>query len=348
MPTHADTIDLRSDTVTLPTEVMRQAMLTIEVGDDVYGEDPAINALERRAAEMLGKEAGLLVTSGTQGNLVALLTHAPHGTEVILGDMSHIAWWEVNGMATLGGLMPRVLSDADGVLQPEQVQLAIRAKDIHAGRTALVCLENTHADRGGIPVSREQMGAVAEVAHAHGLPVHVDGARIFNAALAFGIPVGELVEPIDSITFCLSKGLGAPVGSVLCGSADFIERARQTRKMVGGGMRQAGWFAVCGSIALEQHVDRLAEDHENAQLLGELLREQRGMRLSPERVWTNMVFVDVIESGFSPVEITERLAEHGVLVLPFDDRRLRLVPHLGIGRAEIERAAQAFASVVGA
>jgi threonine aldolase len=341
-------IDLRSDTVTQPTQAMRQAMLTVEVGDDVYSEDPTINALEARAAQMLGKEAAVLVTSGTQGNLTAVLSHAPHGTEVILGDMAHIPWWEVNGMATLGGLMPRLLSDEDGTLRPDDVERAIRPRDIHAGRTALVCVENTQADRGGIPVPKQRLDEVAAVAHAHGLPVHMDGARVFNAAVALGTPPAELVANVDSVTFCLSKGLGAPVGSVLCGSAAFIDKARQTRKILGGGMRQAGWFAVCGLIALEQHVDRLAEDHEHARLLGELLREQRGLRLDPERVYTNMVFLDVSGTGIAPEAFTARLAEQGVLTLPFDERRLRLVTHLWITRADVERAADAFARIIAA
>ncbi len=339
-------IDLRSDTVTQPTQAMREAMLTVAVGDDVYQEDPTINRLERRAAELMGKEAGLLVTSGTQGNLVALLTHAAHGSEVIVGDQSHIPWWEVNGMATLGGLFARVLSDEGGVLNPDAVKRAIRPKDIHAARTGLVCVENTHADRGGIPVPAASVAAVAAVAHEHGIPVHVDGARIFNAAVALGVPASELAAPVDSITFCLSKGLGAPVGSVLCGSAAFIERARQNRKMLGGGMRQAGWIAGAGLIALEQHVDRLAEDHENARVLGEHLREMPGLRLSPERVYTNMVFLDVADTGLTPQEVTRRLAEHDVQVLPFDETRLRLVTHLWITRADVDRAAEAFDQVV--
>ena len=339
-------IDLRSDTVTQPTRAMREAMLSVEVGDDVYGEDPTINALEARAAELTGKEAGLLVTSGTQGNLVALLTHAPAGSEVILGAASHPAWWEVGGMSRLGGLFPRLVPDDGGIPRPDDVRRAIRAKDVHAGVTTLLCLENTHADHGGIPVPAEQVAAVAAVAHAHGLRVHVDGARLFNAAVALGVPARALVESVDSVTFCLSKGLGAPVGSVLCGSAAFIERARQTRKMLGGGMRQAGWIAAAGLIALEQHVERLAEDHEHARLLGELLREQRGLRLDPAIVYTNMVFVDVSGSGLSPAQITAGLEEQGVRTLPFDERRLRLVTHLWITRQDVERAAEAFARVL--
>jgi threonine aldolase len=338
-------IDLRSDTVTRPSRARREAMLSVEVGDDMYGEDPTVNALQERAAQLLGKEAALLVSSGIQGNLVALLAHAPHGSEVILGELSHINWWERNGMATLGGLMPRVVPDVDGAPLPADVERAIRARDLHAGETALVCLENTHADRGGIPVPLERMAAIAEVAHRHQLPVHVDGARIFNAATALGLAACELVAPVDSVTFCLSKGLGAPVGSLLCGSAAFIERARNARKILGGAMRQVGWIAVAGSIALDQHVERLAGDHQNALLLGELLREVRGLRLSPAVVYTNMVFVDVTDTGFTPAQITERLAERDVAVLPFDERRLRLVTHLDVDRAAIERAAEAFAQV---
>jgi threonine aldolase len=339
-------IDLRSDTVTKPSRAMREAMLSVEVGDDMYGEDPTVNALQERAAHMLGKEAALLVSSGIQGNLVALLAHAPHGSEVILGELSHINWWERNGMCTLGGLMPRVVPDVDGAPLPDDVERAVRPKDLHAAPTGLVCLENTHADRGGIPVPHERMAEIAEVAHRHGLPVHVDGARIFNAAIALGVPAADLVAPVDSITFCLSKGLGAPVGSLLCGSAEFIERARNVRKILGGAMRQVGWIAVAGQIALEHQVERMVEDHEHARLLGELLREVRGLRLSPETVFTNMVFVDVTDTGMTPAQITERLAEEGVGVLPFDERRLRLVAHIDIDRPAIERAAEAFARIL--
>ncbi len=339
-------IDLRSDTVTQPTPSMRRAMLEVEVGDDVYGEDPTVNALEARAAALTGKEAGLLVTSGTQGNLVALLTHAPHGTEVILGELSHIAWWEVNGMATLGGLMPRLVPDVDGAPRPEDVERAIRPRNIHAGRTALICLENTHADRGGRPVPPERIAAVAEVAQRQGLPVHLDGARVFNAAVALGVDVRAITQHVDSVTFCLSKGLSAPVGSVLCGSQAFIERARGIRKMLGAGMRQAGWIAAAGIVALNENVERLAEDHANARLLGALLRELPGLRLEPETVYTNMVFVDVTGTGLTPAEVGARLAEDGIRVDVFDDRRLRLVTHLGITREDVERTAAALARLV--
>ncbi len=339
-------IDLRSDTVTQPTPSMRRAMLEVEVGDDVYGEDPTVNALEARAAALTGKEAGLLVTSGTQGNLVALLTHAPHGTEVILGELSHIAWWEVNGMATLGGLMPRLVPDVDGAPRPEDVERAIRPRNIHAGRTALICLENTHADRGGRPVPPERIAAVAEVAQRQGLPVHLDGARVFNAAVALGVDVRAITQHVDSVTFCLSKGLSAPVGSVLCGSQAFIERARGIRKMLGAGMRQVGWIAAAGIVALNENVERLAEDHANARLLGALLRELPGLRLEPETVYTNMVFVDVTGTGLTPAEVGARLAEDGIRVDVFDDRRLRLVTHLGITREDVERTAAALARLV--
>jgi threonine aldolase len=340
-------IDLRSDTVTQPTRAMREAMLTAEVGDDVYGEDPSINALEARAAELTGKEAAVLVTSGTQGNLTAMMTHAAPGSEVILGAHSHPAWWEASGMSRLGGLFPRLVPDDGGVPRPEDVRAAIRpTNDPHAGLTALLCLENTHADLGGIPVPAERIAAVADVAHEHGLKVHLDGARLFNAAVALGVPAKELTAPVDSVTFCLSKGLGAPVGSVLCGSADFVEQARRVRKVLGGGMRQAGWFAAAGLIALEQHIDRLADDHEHARLLGELLRELPGLRLDPEVVYSNMVFVDVSGTGLTPEQITTALEARGVRTLPFDERRLRLVTHLWVTRQDVEHAAEAFREVI--
>jgi len=336
-------IDLRSDTVTQPTPSMRRAMLEVEVGDDVYGEDPTVNALEARAAALTGKEAGLLVTSGTQGNLVALLTHAPHGTEVILGELSHIAWWEVNGMATLGGLMPRLVPDVDGAPRPEDVERAIRPRNIHAGRTALICLENTHADRGGRPVPPERIAAVAEVAQRQGLPVHLDGARVFNAAVALGVDVRAITQHVDSVTFCLSKGLSAPVGSVLCGSQAFIERARGIRKMLGAGMRQAGWIAAAGIVALEQLVPRLAEDHANARALAERLARIPGLAVDLERVQSNLVFFTITAPQLTARELVARLAAAGVRCNAPGERRIRMVTYRGISREDVEYAAEAVA-----
>ena len=261
-------IDLRSDTVTKPTPEMREAMYRAEVGDDVYGEDPTVNRLEAMAAQRMGKEAALFVASGTMGNLVALLTHCGRGDEVILGDRSHSFLFEQGGMAALGGITPwPVPNQPDGTMRLEDIERAIRGDNVHFPRTRLICLENTHNMCNGAPLTAEYTAQVAELAHARGLRVHVDGARIFNAAAALNVGVQELVQEVDSVTFCLSKGLCAPVGSVLCGSADFVAEARRARKVVGGGMRQAGILAAAGIVALEQIADRMGEDHTRARRL---------------------------------------------------------------------------------
>jgi len=342
----ARVVDLRSDTLTMPTDEMYEALRQAPLGDDVFQEDPTVNRLQALAAEKLGKEAALLVTSGTQGNLLALLTHCPRGSEAIVGATSHIYNYEVGGLAALGGILPRVVPDPDGAPTPEDVAAAIRPKDVHAGPTALICLENTHNRAGGTAIPLDRLRAIAEVAQRQGLPVHLDGARVFNAAVALGVDVRAITQHVDSVTFCLSKGLSAPVGSVLCGSQAFIERARGIRKMLGAGMRQAGWIAAAGIVALNENVERLAEDHANARLLGALLRELPGLRLEPETVYTNMVFVDVTGTGLTPAEVGARLAEDGIRVDVFDDRRLRLVTHLGITREDVERTAAALARLV--
>jgi threonine aldolase len=258
-------IDLRSDTITHPTPKMRQAMFEAEVGDDVYGEDPTVNRLEVMAAASMGKEAALLTTSGTQSNLIAVLTHTNHGDEIIMGDEAHIFWYEVGGVAALGGVTMRTLpNDRYGRLNPDDIEREIRDSDIHYPETTLCCLENTHNRCGGTVLTPDYTNQVCNLAHRCGLKLHMDGARIFNAAIALGVPACALVENADSVSLCLSKGLSAPVGSLLCGSRDFIEQARKLRKMLGGGMRQAGVIAAAGIVALETMVERLAEDHANA------------------------------------------------------------------------------------
>ena len=261
-------IDLRSDTVTLPTPAMRQAMADAEVGDDVFGEDPTVNRLEERAAELLGKEAALFTASGTMSNLLAVLTHTQRGDEVLLGSEAHIFWSEVGGAATLVGVQPRTLPNRpDGTLDPTLVEAAIRRPDVHHPQTGLLCLENTHNRCGGGVMTVEETATLSEVAHDRGIPVHLDGARLFNAAVALERPAKDLTAPVDSVCFCLSKGLGAPVGSLLGGSREFVDRARKYRKMVGGGMRQAGVIAAAGLVALTTMIDRMAEDHANARRL---------------------------------------------------------------------------------
>src|SRR3989440_3835860 len=270
-------VELRSDTFTLPTDSMRRAMAAAEVGDDVWDEDPTIHRLQGRAAEMVGKEASLFVPSGTMGNLCALLSHTESGQEVLVEGESHIFHSEVAGASVVGGLQLRPLATADGRLHPEQVRAAIREPDIHQPPTGLLCLENTHNRRGGTCLSPAQTQALCEVAHAAGFPVHLDGARVFNAAVALGVDVRQLTGPVDSVMFCLSEGLCAPVGSMLAGSREFIERSRRMRKMLGGGMRQAGVLAAAGLCALDEMVDRLADDHHSARRLAEGLQGMPGV-----------------------------------------------------------------------
>jgi threonine aldolase len=283
-------IDLRSDTVTYPTAEMRQAMSEAEVGDDVYGEDPTVNRLEKIAAERMGKEAALFTTSGTQSNLIAVLTHTKHGDEIILGSEAHILWYEVGGASAIGGVIMRTIpNDKDGRFTLNDIELAIRDKGLHFPETTLLCLENTHNRSGGAILTADYTKEVCDLAHEHGISVYLDGARIFNAAIALDTPASSLTESVDSVSFCLSKGLSAPVGSLLCGKRVFIEKARKFRKMLGGGMRQAGILAAAGIVALETMVDRLREDHKNAQRLAQGLTNVRGISLERNDVPTNIV-----------------------------------------------------------
>jgi threonine aldolase len=332
-------IDLRSDTVTLPTPEMRQAMAQAEVGDDVFGEDPTINRLEEMAAERMHKEAALFVASGTMGNLVALLTHCRRGDEVIVGDQAHMFVYEVGGMAALGGIQPHTVpNQPDGTIRLEDIRQAIRGENVHYPPTRLIALENTHNRCGGVPLPPTYLKSVGDLARAHGVRVHTDGARIFNAAVALGVPVHELTRDTDSISFCLSKGLSAPVGSLLCGPRGLIHEARRQRKMVGGGMRQAGILAAAGIVALETMVDRLADDHANARRLAECLADIPGIELDPTRVKTNILFFNVSSDRLSAAALGERIARDGVLIQVVNERRMRAVTHYGIERADIETA----------
>ncbi|HEV8573129.1 MAG TPA: low-specificity L-threonine aldolase [Dehalococcoidia bacterium] len=338
-------IDLRSDTVTLPSPEMRRAMAEAELGDDVFGEDPTVNRLQAMAAEMLGKEAALLVTSGTQGNLAAMLAHCHRGDEVILGELSHSVIFEVGGASALGGLvMKTVRNDSGGRLDLGQVRAAIPPPNDHFARAGLISVENTHNQCGGVVLNEEDLSAVRDLAHRRGLPVHMDGARIFNAAVALGVPVSRLAGYVDSVTFCLSKGLGCPVGSVLCGSREFIAEARRYRKMLGGGMRQAGVIAAAGVFALESMVERLAEDHDNASAAANGLAEIAGIALAPAPQ-TNLIYFTV--EGWDLGKFVARLAEAGVLC--FDEGgRIRWVTHYGIERADVEEAVARTRSVMAA
>jgi threonine aldolase len=331
-------IDLRSDTITHPTPEMRKAMFEAEVGDDVYREDPTVNRLEAMAAEMMGKEAALFTTSGTQSNLIGVLTHTNHGDEIILGDEAHIIWYEVGGAAALGGVIMRTVpTDSRGRLNPDDIERAIRGKDIHYPQTTLLCLENTHNRCGGTVLTPDYTDEVCKLAHARGLKVHLDGARIFNAAVALGVPASALVRNSDSVALCLSKGLSAPVGSLLCGSKDFIERARKFRKMLGGGMRQAGIIAAAGIVALETMVDRLAEDHANARRLAEGLAGIKGIRLAQDDIPTNIVMFH-ISPPLSPVEFIEALGRTGVKIGLRDGRPFRAVTHCMVSSSDIDEA----------
>ncbi len=339
-------VDLRSDTVTKPTPAMREAMYRAEVGDDVYGEDPTVNELERLAADRLGKEAALLVASGTMGNLVALLTHCRRGDEVILGDQSHTFLFEQGGMAALGGITPYpVPNQPDGTLPLLEIEDAIRADNPHFPVTRLVCLENTHNMCNGTPLSTKYVADVAELARAHGLKLHLDGARVFNAAAALDTDVKDIVREVDSVMFCLSKGLSAPVGSMLCGSSDFIVEARRARKVLGGGMRQAGVIAAAGIVALRRMTGRLVRDHIRAKHLAEALAELRGIEVSP--VTTNILYFQITEQASrSPEEIQSELATRGVLVNSRGGGRFRAVTHCGIDDTDIENAIQAMQEVI--
>jgi len=341
-------IDLRSDTVTQPTPAMRQAMAQAEVGDDVYGEDPTINRLQKMAASMLGKEAGLFVPSGTMGNLVGILAHCGRGDEVILGDKAHTFIFEGGGISALGGVHScQVPNQTDGTLALEDIQAAIRPDDIHQPPTRLIALENTHNRCGGVALTVEYTKAVGKIASQHNMHLHLDGARIFNAAAGLGVSARELAAPADSITFCLSKALCAPVGSVLCGSTEYIQRALRIRKQLGGGMRQAGVLAAAGVIALESMVDRLVEDHARARLLAQGLAKIPGLVMDPGSPYTNMVFLSLADgTRLTAKEVAQRLAEHSVKVGVVGPQRFRLVTHYWIDDEGVEKALSAFSKAL--
>ena len=341
-------IDLRSDTVTKPTPEMREAMAKAEVGDDVYGDDPTINRLQAMAAEMMAKEAGLFVPSGTMGNLTALLSHCQRGDEVIIGQLNHSFMYEAGGMSVLGGINSfQLQNQPDGSLLPADVEAAIRPDDPHDPITRLVCLENTHNRCGGTVQTPEYTREIVKLAHHHGLKVHLDGARIFNAAAALGIPARELTAPVDSVTFCLSKGLSAPVGSVLCGDEEFIRKAKRARKLLGGGMRQAGILAAAGIVALQKMVGRLGEDHLRARRLADGLRENKGVVLDQGTPATNMVFFNLSASTKTTAPaLSEELKKMGILVSPSGERRFRLVTHCWVDDAAVDKAVAAFGAAL--
>ncbi len=337
------TIDLRSDTVTLPPPEMREAIATAELGDDVFGDDPTVNRLEAVAADVMGKEAALLTTSGTQSNLTAMLSHCERGDEVILGHESHIPHFEAGGAFALGGLGLRpVRNDEQGRLDLGEARHVIRSHDVHFPPTGLICVENTHNRCGGSILSENDLAAVRTLADEHNLPVHLDGARLFNAALALHLPVSQLARYADSVAFSLCKGLACPVGSVLCGSAEFIAKARRFRKMLGGGMRQAGVIAAAGVYALENMIGRLTDDHDNAQALAQGLAGIPDVVLAPPPQ-SNLVFFTV--DGWDLGKLVRRLADSGVHCLN-EGGRIRMVTHYGIDRDDVNKAVEHVRSLV--
>lgn len=329
-------IDLRSDTVTLPTAEMLEAIRTAELGDDVYGEDPTVNRLEELAAKKMGKEAALLVTSGTQANLVSVMSQTKRGDEIVLEAEAHLYYYEVGAFSALGGLVPRLVAGHMGVMTSQEIETALRPPNIHFPPTSLVCIENTHNRAGGTVWSPSQMREVYDFAKTRGLNIHLDGARIFNAVVAQNTDVREFTRYVDSLMFCLSKGLSAPIGSLVVGSRELIDRARRIRKMLGGGMRQAGIIAAAGIIAIEKMVDRLKDDHENAKLLARGLSKIDGITLDFDRVQTNIVFYDVNGLRLDANEWVARIGELGVKAGAVDGRRVRMVTHRGIEKEDIE------------
>ncbi len=344
----ATAIDLRSDTVTKPSPEMRQAMFEAEVGDDVYGEDPTINRLEAMAAAIFGREAALFVPSGTMGNQIAIKLHTHHGQEVICEERGHVFNYEMAMMAHFSGVVPRTVWAEDGILTWQHVQSKLKTKSYHAAKTGLVALENTHNMAGGTITPPDIFDEVCDQVHAAGLPVHLDGARVFNASVALGIPVDQLTGKADTVMFCLSKGLGAPVGSLLVGSAQLMDRGRIYRKALGGGMRQAGILAAGGIIALQQGPQKLKQDHANARWLAEGLAQIPGIKIDPAKVQTNILICDISGTGMTSTELSRKLAQRNVLANGVSPQIIRFVTHLDVSREQCEQALDIIASTCGA
>jgi len=340
-------IDLRSDTVTLPTESMRRAMYEAEVGDDVWGEDPTVKRLQEMAAERMGKEAALFVASGTMGNLVSLLAHCKRGDEVIMGSECHIFHYEVGAAGVFGGLVYRTVPTTRfGELPLEEIAAAVRPPNVHFPPSGLICLENTHNRCGGTVITPQYMAQVRELADQHHLPIHLDGARIFNAALALGVEARDIARYADSVMFCLSKGLSAPVGSLVCGPSEWVQRAHRMRKMVGGAMRQVGVIAAAGIVALTEMVERLAEDHDNARVLAEGLASLPGLAVDLETVQTNMVMFYPTDPRWTTETLNAALNAEGILTSYLGRTKIRAVTHYGITREDIDEALTRIADVV--
>lgn len=339
-------IDLRSDTVTLPTKEMHQAMFEAALGDDVYGEDPTVNHLEEIAAQVIGKEGALFTVSGTMSNIIAVLTHTNLSNEIIVGSESHMFWYEVGGASALGGVVMRTVpNDEVGRMNLDIIEQAIRTKNIHYPETTLLCLENTHNRCGGAVLTVDYTNACCQLAHKYGLKVHLDGARIFNAAVALGVPASELTKHADSVCFCLSKGLSAPVGSLICGDKDFIERARKWRKMLGGGMRQAGVIAAAGILAIQKMVSRLAQDHANARRLAYGLANLPSIIIQPEAIQTNIVNFDT-PSKITADGFVQQMSTRGVKFSSRGGQRVRAVTHRMISEADVDGALEQIGSQI--
>lgn len=342
-------IDLRSDTVTLPTPKMREAMSNAKLGDDVFGEDPTINRLEEISAEKTGKQAAMLVPSGTMGNLICSLTHCARAEEVILGNQSHMFYYEAGGMAALGGIHPHIITNQpDGKMLLSDIDSAVRGDDVHFPRTRLICLENTHNRCGGSVLEPEYCDSAAALAKRHSLLLHLDGARIFNAAVALGIDVKKLTRSADSLMFCLSKGLSAPVGSMVCGSSEFIAETRRTRKILGGGMRQAGIIAAAGIVALEEMIDRLAEDHINAKNLAVGISRIDGLSIDTSKVQTNIIYFDLLQDNrhMTDEQLLTGLNERGIKLLNLGPAHFRMVTHYDISSVDIDTTLTALTEVM--
>lgn len=329
-------IDLRSDTVTLPSKEMLQSILDAKLGDDVYQEDETVNELQNLAAKIMGKEEALLVTSGTQGNLVSLMAQTKRGDEVILEQDAHIYYYEVGGLSAVAGLIPKLIKGVRGYIPPEKLEEALRPKNIHFPPTTLLCIENTHNRAGGTIITPKQMEKLTNVARDHGLKIHLDGARIFNAAVALDKDVKEFTKYVDSIMFCLSKGLAAPIGSLVVGSSEFIEKARKIRKMLGGGMRQAGIIAAPGIVALKKMIPRLKEDHENAKILAHALVKHEEFKIDLETVQTNIIFGHFVSKDMDAYQLAEKLKEYGIKIGAYSTTQVRFVTHYGITHEDIK------------
>ncbi|MGD8343305.1 MAG: low-specificity L-threonine aldolase [Desulfobacterales bacterium] len=340
-------IELRSDTMTRPTVAMRQAMAEAEVGDDVFGEDPTVNRLEEMAAERLGKEAALYVASGTMANLVSQLTHCGRGDEIILGSHAHTFFYEQGGSAAVGSLHPRTVpNQPDGKMALGDIEAAVRGDNVHFPRSRLILLENTHNICNGCPLEIDYMQAVGAIARRHHLKIHVDGARFFNAAIALGVAPKDLAAEADSVSFCLSKGLAAPVGSIVCGTQNFINEARRARKVLGGGMRQAGILAAAGIVALNEMVERLAQDHANAKKLAMGLAHIPGLSLDPDQIRTNIVFFELESEQMTAAQFSRRIDAEGIRMLPTGAQKVRAVTHYHITAEDIDQALAVISKVM--